>query len=148
MANGGTACNGIAILDFGAQYTQLIARRVQEARVYCEIFPWNAPPERVLALEPRGFILSGGPSSVYDPNAPYLPDYVPEQGVPILGICYGMQLLAHHLGGKVAPATKKEYGPATVELVDLDNPLFHNLQSATRNSQLAIPNSQFPQGDQ
>ncbi len=140
MATGASARNGIAILDFGSQYTQLIARRVREARVYCEIFPWNAPPERVLALEPRGFILSGGPASVYDPDAPYLLDYVSEQGVPILGICYGMQLLAHHLGGKVAPATKKEYGPATVELVDLDNPLFHNLQSATRNSQLAIPN--------
>ena len=123
----------IAILDFGSQYTQLIARRVREAHVYCELFPWDAPPERVLALEPQGFILSGGPASVYAPDAPRLPDYVLEQGVPVLGICYGMQLLAHYLGGRVVPAAKREYGPAIVELVGPDNPLFHDLQPPTSN---------------
>jgi GMP synthase (glutamine-hydrolysing) len=107
----------IAVLDFGSQYTQLIARRVRESQVYCELFPWNASPESVLSLEPRGIILSGGPSSVYAPDAPQLPDYVLARGVPTLGICYGMQLLAHHLGGHVTCATKQEYGPARVELV-------------------------------
>ncbi|MBU0704531.1 MAG: glutamine-hydrolyzing GMP synthase [Chloroflexi bacterium] len=120
--------NGIAVLDFGSQYTQLIARRVREARVYCELFPWDAPPEEVLALQPRGFILSGGPASVYDPGAPRLLDYVLEQGVPVLGICYGMQLLARRLGGRVAPAARREYGPAEIEFIGPDNPLLANLQ--------------------
>jgi GMP synthase (glutamine-hydrolysing) len=120
----------IAVLDFGSQYTQLIARRVRESQVYCELFPWNASPESVLSLEPRGIILSGGPSSVYAPDAPQLPDYVLARGVPTLGICYGMQLLAHHLGGHVTCATKQEYGPARVELVGVSNPLISNLPSA------------------
>ena len=97
--------NAIAILDFGSQYTQLIARRVREAQVYCEMFPWDAPVEEVLSLDPRGFILSGGPASVYASGAPGLPDYIVEQNLPVLGICYGMQLLAHRLGGRVVPAT-------------------------------------------
>ncbi|MDY7078851.1 MAG: gamma-glutamyl-gamma-aminobutyrate hydrolase family protein, partial [Chloroflexota bacterium] len=119
MSNG----NSIAILDFGSQYTQLIARRVRETHVYCELFPWDTPSEDVLALEPRGFILSGGPGSVYASGAPRLPDYVLAQGVPVLGICYGMQLLGHSLGGRVAPAVKREYGPAEVELIGLSTPL-------------------------
>jgi len=124
-----TKGNAIVVLDFGSQYTQLIARRVREARVYCELFPWDVPSDKVLALNPRGFILSGGPASVYASDAPRLPDYVLAQGVPVLGICYGMQLLAHHLGGRVAPAVKGEYGSAEVRLVDLDNPLFGSLGS-------------------
>ncbi len=96
--------DAIAILDFGSQFSQLIARRVREANVYCELFPWDAPREKVLALNPRGFILSGGHNSVYEPNAPTLPDYVLQRGVPVLGICYGMHLLAHTLGGNVEPA--------------------------------------------
>lgn len=122
--------DAIAILDFGSQYTQLIARRVREAHVYCELFPWDAPPERVLALRPRGFILSGGPASVYAPDAPRLPDYVLQQNVPVLGICYGMQLLAYHLGGQVTRAERREYGPAEVELVGPPNPLCGHLRSA------------------
>jgi len=121
--------DSIAILDFGSQYTQLIARRVREAHVYCELFPWDAPPKDVLALQPRGFILSGGPASVYDPGAPRLPDYVLEQSVPVLGICYGMQLLARRLGGRVARAAKREYGPAEIEFIGPDNLLFADLQS-------------------
>jgi GMP synthase (glutamine-hydrolysing) len=121
--------DAIAILDFGSQYTQLIARRVREAHVYCELFPWDAMPEDVLALEPRGFILSGGPASVYASGAPRLPDYVLAQDVPVLGICYGMQLLARHLDGQVAPAAKREYGPAEVELIRPDAPLFADLPS-------------------
>jgi GMP synthase (glutamine-hydrolysing) len=125
--------NAIAILDFGSQYTQLIARRVREAHVYCELFPWDAPAGEVLDLEPRGFILSGGPASVYAPDAPYLPRYVLEQGLPVLGICYGMQLLAYHLGGHVSRAEKREYGPAAVEFVGPQSPLFGNLRSQTPN---------------
>src|SRR6266516_4225359 len=100
----------IAILDFGSQYSQLIARRVREANVYCELFPWDAPAEKVLALQSRGIILSGGPNSVYDPGAPWLPKYVLDSDLPILGICYGMQLLAHVLGGVVSPSSHREYG--------------------------------------
>jgi GMP synthase (glutamine-hydrolysing) len=105
----------IAILDFGSQYSQLIARKVRECQVYCELFPWNTPAEKVLALKPSGFILSGGPSSVYDPGAPFILGYVLESGAPLLGICYGMQALTYALGGKVAPAQRREYGPAQVQ---------------------------------
>ena len=121
--------NVVAILDFGSQYTQLIARRVREAHVYCELFSWDAAPEDVLALEPRGFILSGGPASVYAPDAPRLPQYVLAQSLPVLGICYGMQLLAHHLGGRVAPAANREFGLAEVALVGPTNPLFAPLSA-------------------
>ncbi len=107
--------DAIVILDFGSQYSQLIARRVREAQVYCEMFPWDAPAERVLALQPKGFILSGGPSSVYDDGAPTLPDYVLKAAVPVLGICYGAQLLTHALGGSVGGAAQREYGLALVE---------------------------------
>jgi GMP synthase (glutamine-hydrolysing) len=105
----------LAILDFGSQYAQLIARRVREAHVYCELFPWDAPADQVLALEPRGFILSGGPASVYAEGAPTLLPYILESKLPILGLCYGMQLLAYTLGGDVAHAAEREYGPATIQ---------------------------------
>jgi GMP synthase (glutamine-hydrolysing) len=107
--------DSIAILDFGSQYTQLIARRIRELHVYSEIYPWDTPAARVLALAPKGFILSGGPSSVYEVGAPTLPGYVLESGLPVLGICYGMQLLTHALGGQVAPSQEREYGPAVIE---------------------------------
>src|SRR5512138_3657193 len=97
--------DSIAVLDFGSQYAQLIARRVREVQVYCELFPWDAPAETVLALQPRGFILSGGPASVYAPDAPFIPGYVLESGLPVLGICYGMQALTQALGGQVAAST-------------------------------------------
>ncbi len=114
--------DSVAILDFGSQYSQLIARRVREAQVYCELFPWDAPVERVQAIQPKGYILSGGPASVYDPGAPIIPAYVLESGLPVLGICYGMQALTYALHGQVAPSGEREYGPAQVETV-LDNPL-------------------------
>ncbi len=112
----------IIILDFGSQYTQLIARRVRELSVYSELLPWDVEPGKALSLQPAGFILSGGPSSVYDPSAPYIPQYVFDSGLPILGICYGMQALTHALGGKVAPSTQREYGHASIE-VESHNPL-------------------------
>ncbi len=105
----------IAILDFGSQYSQLIARRIREAQVYCELFPYNAPEEKVMGLHPKAFILSGGPNSVYDPGAPGLPPYVIASGLPVLGICYGMHLLARALGGSVAPSDRREYGRAEVD---------------------------------
>ena len=105
----------IAILDFGSQYAQLIARRVREAHIYCELFPWDAPAEKVQALHPKGFILSGGPASVYAEGAPTLPGYIIKSGLPILGICYGMQLLVHTLGGKVNPSDEREYGQAEIQ---------------------------------
>lgn len=107
--------DSIAILDFGAQYAQLIARRVREAQVYCELFPWDAPAEKVLAIQPKGFILSGGPRSVYEPGAPYIQQYVFDSGLPVLGICYGMQAMTHALGGQVDSSAKREFGPAVIE---------------------------------
>ena len=112
----------IAVLDFGSQFSQLIARRVRELQVYSELFPWDTPAESVLALKPRGFILSGGPASVYAPEAPQVPAYVLQSGLPVLGICYGMQALTHALGGKVAASARREYGPAQVQAL-LPNPL-------------------------
>lgn len=108
--------HSIAILDFGSQYSQLIARRVREAHVYCELFPWDAPQDSVQAIAPSGYILSGGPASVYAPDAPIIPSYVLESGLPILGICYGMQALAYVLGGQVSPSDEQEYGFALVEV--------------------------------
>ncbi len=105
----------IAILDFGSQYAQIIARRVREAQVYCELFPWDAPQEIILSIKPKGFILSGGPKSVYEENAPYIQKFILESGLPILGICYGMQALTHALGGEVSPSFEREYGSAILE---------------------------------
>ncbi len=114
----------IIILDYGSQYSQLIARRVREANVYCELLSWRTPAETVMALQPKGFILSGGPNSVYGSGAPTLPDYVLDSGRPVLGICYGMQLLAHRLGGRVSGSQKHEYGHALLHVDAADNPLF------------------------
>jgi GMP synthase (glutamine-hydrolysing) len=107
--------NSIAILDFGSQFAQLIARRVREANVYCELFPWDAPQEKIMSIHPKGIILSGGPNSVYEPGAPFIQPFLLESGLPILGICYGMQALTHALGGKVDPSAHREYGHAIIE---------------------------------
>lgn len=107
----------IVVLDYGSQTAQLIARRVREIGVYAEMFPWDASAETVLARQPRGIILSGSPASVDDEGAPTLPAYIIESGLPVLGICYGMQLITHTLGGKVGSAAAREYGPMTIETV-------------------------------
>ena len=117
----------VVVLDFGSQYSMLIARRVRECHVYCEILPYNAPAEQVAKLNPRGFILSGGPASVYEPSAPMAPAYIYESGVPILGICYGMQALTHQLGGKVSSGLKREYGHAVLRQNVVDHPIFKGL---------------------
>jgi GMP synthase (glutamine-hydrolysing) len=120
----------VVILDFGSQYSMLIARRVRECNVYCELVPWDAPEEEVMRLRPRAFILSGGPASVYEEGAPMAPSYVFESGFPVLGICYGMQLLAHQLGGRVAPSDRREYGHAVVHQGDPPSPLFEGLPAS------------------
>ncbi|MCY3899556.1 MAG: glutamine-hydrolyzing GMP synthase [Caldilineaceae bacterium] len=106
----------IAVLDYGSQYSQLICRRVREAKVYAEMISWDRAAERLPQVRLKGIILSGGPASVYEAGAPALPDIVLESGVPVLGICYGLQLLAHALGGHVAPSAKREYGAAEIEV--------------------------------
>jgi GMP synthase (glutamine-hydrolysing) len=106
----------IIVLDFGSQYTQLIARRLRELSVYSEIWPPDSPADRIRDRQPAGIILSGGPKSVSDPNAPRCDPHVFELGIPVLGVCYGMQLMAATLGGAVAPASHREFGHATVRV--------------------------------
>jgi len=113
----------ILILDFGAQYTQLIARRIREQNVYCEIHPYNMSLEAVRAFDPAGIVLSGGPASVLDPGSPQLDPALFELGRPLLGICYGLQLLAKQLGGLVEKAERREYGRALLKL-EREDPLF------------------------
>jgi len=117
---------GIAILDFGSQYTQLIARRIREQGVYAEVFPFDAKMEDVNRHEPKGYVLSGGPNSIYEPGAPQLPSYILPMRQPVLGICYGMQALTYALGGKVAPAQAREYGPAQIKTT-AGSALLHDL---------------------
>lgn len=116
----------IVILDFGSQYTQLIARRIREFNVFSVVLPCTKPLSEILALKPRGIILSGGPSSVYDDSAPKADPAVLETGLPVLGICYGLQFMTHHLGGKVVAAPAREYGHAEVEVID-PAAIFHGL---------------------
>ena len=106
----------ILILDFGSQYTQLIGRRIRESHVYSEILPYYTPVDEIRRRQPRGIVLSGGPSSVYDPDAPECSPELFELGVPILGVCYGMQLIARDLGGKVEAAASREYGHGVLEV--------------------------------
>ncbi|HEY5037824.1 MAG TPA: glutamine-hydrolyzing GMP synthase, partial [bacterium] len=108
----------VIVLDFGAQYSQLIARRVRECKVYCEILPFNAPLHKILEKNPKGIILSGGPASVYAKGAPHVSKELFELGVPILGICYGMQMISYALGGKVQKAAKREFGLAPLKIKD------------------------------
>ena len=117
----------ILIVDFGSQYSRLIARRVRESSVYCEIISFNTNWSEVEGLNPKGIILSGGPASVYEDTSPLAPLWVFESELPILGICYGMQVLVHQLGGKVAASTKKEYGHAVLHQNKPNDPLFTGL---------------------
>jgi len=130
---GGTVStrHGIVVLDFGGQYTQLIARRVRDLEVFSAILPCNAPLDEIRAHEPVGIVLSGGPCSVYDANAPVCDPKVLELGIPVLGICYGMQWMARTLGGKVAPAERREYGPAQLQ-IQKDSKLFTGVPTSLK----------------
>ena len=119
----------VVVIDFGSQYSMLIARRVRECHVYCEVLSYDAPWEKIAALHPRGFILSGGPASVYDQGAPLSPAQIYESRLPILGICYGMQVITHQLGGRVVPGLRKEYGHSVLHLSQPESPLFSGLAS-------------------
>src|SRR6266436_1993095 len=117
----------IIILDFGSQYTQVIARRIRECNVYSVILSYATPAHEIAALNPKGIILSGGPASVYAKKAP-LPDRaIFRLKVPVLGVCYGLQVMAHFLGGKVEPGLKREFGKGTLRVTDSFCPLFANL---------------------
>jgi GMP synthase (glutamine-hydrolysing) len=121
----------VIILDFGSQYSQLIARRVRELGVYSELHPFNLPLSTIRALNPKAIILSGGPASVYAPGAPRPSRKLFQLGVPILGICYGLQVIAHEMGGKVDPSARQEYGPAEVTIDDSSD-LFAGLWGESR----------------
>ena len=126
--------NNILILDFGSQYTQLIARRIREAGVYCEIHPFDMSAEKVRAFNPAGIILSGGPESVHLENTPRISQVIFDLKCPLLGICYGMQALAHQLGGKVAPSGKREYGHAHISLTVPPSRLFDKISDQSQFS--------------
>ena len=106
----------VIVLDFGGQYNQLIARRVRECNVYCEVLPYTKTLDEIKALNPKGIIFTGGPNSVYDETSPHYEKAIFELGIPILGICYGSQLMAYTLGGEVATAPVSEYGHTDVEV--------------------------------
>ena len=125
----GAEREAIVVIDFGSQYSLLIARRIRECQVYCELVSYDTPWEKIAPLNPKGFILSGGPASAYEPSAPLAPPYVYESNLPVLGICYGMQVISKQLGGQVAPAAKREYGHAMLHISELDSPLFADLPS-------------------
>jgi GMP synthase (glutamine-hydrolysing) len=123
--------HGIVVLDFGGQYTQLIARRIREQEVFSAVLPCTAKLEEVRAFEPLGIVLSGGPSSVYDADAPHCDPNVLQLGIPVLGICYGMQWMTHSLGGKVGRAQRREYGPAHLDIT-CESKLFRGFPSRTK----------------
>ena len=120
----------IVVIDFGSQYSMLIARRIRECHVYCELVPYDMPWEKIASLNPKGFILSGGPASVYDSGAPLPLSYIYESHLPVMGICYGMQAIAYQLGGQVSPGAKHEYGHAILHISAGDCPLFAGLPAS------------------
>src|SRR6202000_1714412 len=119
----------IVVLDFGAQYSQLIARRIREQNVFSVVLPCTASLEEIKSYTPAGIILSGGPCSVYDADAPPADERVLHLGLPVLGICYGLQFMVYKLGGKVRAADKREYGHGQVELLNPSPPLFTGLEA-------------------
>src|SRR5688572_15799782 len=121
----------VLILDFGSQYTQLIARRVRELNVYCEIHRPDLSAAEIQAWRPRGIILSGGPASVEQAGAPMCDVKLFDLGIPVLGICYGLQLMAKLLGGKVAPSAHREFGPARVDVLEATGPFSTLAKGAT-----------------
>ena len=120
----------VLVLDFGGQYNQLIARRVRECNVYAEVIPYTTKLEDIIARKPKGIIFTGGPNSVYEEESPSYDKAIMEAGIPILGICYGSQLMAHKLGGQVLTAPVSEYGKTEVE-VDVNSKLFDGVSPKT-----------------
>ena len=120
----------VIVLDFGGQYNQLIARRVRECNVYCEVHPYTLGLEKIKDMKPKGIIFTGGPNSVYDESSPHFQNEIYEIGVPVLGICYGSQLMAYGLGGEVKTAPVSEYGYAEAK-VDKSSVLFKNVEPST-----------------
>ena len=120
----------VIVLDFGGQYNQLIARRVRECNVYCEVHPYNLSLDKIREMDPKGIIFTGGPNSVYGEDSPVCPKEIFEMGIPVLGICYGSQLMAYLLGGKVATAPVSEYGKTEVT-VDASKAMFQNVNQKT-----------------
>lgn len=136
----------ILILDFGSQYTQLVARRVREIGVYCELWSWDVEEADIREFNPDGIILSGGPESVTEDNSPRAPQYVFDSGVPVLGICYGMQTMAEQLGGKVAGSDEREFGYAQVKVVH-ESSLFSNIEDAIAEDGKALLDVWMSHGD-
>lgn len=126
----------ILILDFGSQYNQLIARKIRQLQVFCQILPYNTQMQQIREMSPKGIIFTGGPASVYAPGAPLPNPDIFQSGIPILGICYGLQVMGKMLGGKVLPSKKREYGRAQLQIIDFDNPLFHSLPSQNQEVQV------------
>jgi len=116
----------VIVVDFGGQYNQLIARRVRENHVYCEVYPYNKALDKIKELKPQGIIFTGGPNSVYEENSPKIEKEIFELGIPVLGMCYGMQFMAHTLGGEVKSADNREFGKTPTK-VDTTSPLFKGL---------------------
>jgi len=136
----------ILILDFGSQYTQLIARRIREIGVYCELWAWDVDEQDIKDFAPKGIILSGGPESVAEENSPRAPDYVFEAGVPVFGVCYGMQTMAHQLGGSVQCSLEREFGYAQIELVE-SSPLFEAIEDAVSDDGAPLLDVWMSHGD-
>ena len=120
----------VIVIDFGGQYNQLVARRVRECNVYCEIYSYRTDIKQIKAMNPKGIILTGGPNSCYEPDSPTYTKELFELGIPVLGLCYGAQLMMHVLGGKVEKAPVREYGKTEV-MVDTTSPLFGNVAPTT-----------------
>ena len=120
----------VIVIDFGGQYNQLVARRVRECNVYCEIYSYRTDIEQIKAMNPKGIILTGGPNSCYEPDSPTYTKELFELGIPVLGLCYGAQLMMHVLGGKVEKALVREYGKTEV-FVDTTSPLFGDVSEKT-----------------
>ena len=140
----------ILVIDYGSQYSQLIARRVREAGVFCEMYPYDIDAERIHAFGAKGVILSGGPESVYAENSPKINEAIFEINVPILGICYGMQAMADRFGGKIESSSFQEFGAATIEKTAQDNAFFRGIEDAPNQLHVWMSHgdkvSQLPEG--
>ena len=128
----------VIVLDFGGQYNQLVARRVRECNVYCEIYSYKTDIEKIKEMNPKGIILTGGPNSCYEPDAPTYSEELFKLGIPVLGLCYGAQLMMHVLGGTVARADVREYGKTEVLIDKSQSKIFENVQEKTTDRKSVV----------